>query len=158
MRKYIKLLVILMLAYAAYFHLIPAINIAISFKQHFAFFKNIIFWNELIQLFIFLFCGFGLLRLNRSARLIWLIFSGVVFFFNIFTIQMLIQGNFIMFKDLPFLNWVKIYGLFGLLFFSIIFLNLRGVKALFRTKTKPTVQPPKLTNPPPHRRIGDGVN
>jgi hypothetical protein len=110
----------------------PTINIMISFKQNFEFFRNIIFWSKLIQFFIFLFCGLGLLKLNRFARLIWLIYSGAVLFLNIPTIQLLIKRDFINFKDVPFLYWLKIYGLFGLLFSSIIFLNLRVTKELFR--------------------------
>jgi len=134
MSKYIKLLSILILSFALFFYLIPTINIMISFKQNFEFFRNIIFWSKLIQFFIFLFCGLGLLKLNKFARLIWLIYSGAVLFLNIPTIQMLIKGNFINFKDVPFLYWVKIYGLFGLLLFSIIFLNLRGTRILFSKK------------------------
>lgn len=137
MSKYVRVLAIVLLSYAIYFYLISAINIAISFKQDFEFFRSIFFWSNLIQFFIFLFCGYGLLKLNKSARLIWLIYSGVVLFVNIPTIQTLIKGNFINSKDVPFSYWIKIYGLFGLLIFSIIFLNLPGTKELFKKKKSP---------------------
>lgn len=132
MNKYIRLLAIVILGYAIYFYLISSINIAISFNQNFEFFRNIFFWSNLIQFLIFVFCGLGLLKLNRLARLIWLIYSGAVLFINVSTIQTLIKGNFINAKDVPFFNWMKIYGLFTLLIFSIIFLNLSGVRVLFK--------------------------
>jgi len=135
MSKYIRLLAIVISGYALYFYLIHAVNIAISFKQNLEFFRNIFFWSNLVQFLIFLFCGYGLLKLNNFARLIWLIYSGVVLFLNIPTFQMLIKRNITNLEDVPFSYWVKIYGLFGLLLFSLIFLNLRETKILFKKKS-----------------------
>ncbi|MGB4521083.1 MAG: hypothetical protein WBI28_04045 [Candidatus Omnitrophota bacterium] len=132
MNRYIRLLAIVILGYAVYFYLIPTINIAIASEQNLEFFSNIFFWSNLIQFFVFLFCGIGLLKLNRFVRLIWLIYSGAVLFINIPTLPVLIKRNFININDVPFSYWIKIYGLFGLLIFSIIFLNFPTVKVFFK--------------------------
>ena len=132
MMKYVRLLAIAILIYGAYFYFMPLVNIIISLRHNFTFVKDVIFWTDLIQLIIFFICGLGLLRCLRFARLIWLIYSIGMLFMNIPTFQILAQGDFLKFSDLPFMYWLKIYSLFVLLFFSIIFLNLPVIKVLFK--------------------------
>jgi len=133
MRKNIKILGCILLIYGIYFNLIPFVNGIKSLGINII--KEAIFWNNTFQLIINLFCGVGLLRLNKIARLTWLVYCGYILLINVPEIQMLIQGKFLKFDDVPLYYWIKNYTLFILIIYSLIFLNLPKIKALFIRKS-----------------------
>lgn len=134
MIKYIRALGFSILLYGVYFYLPPFLNQIKSLLTGFNFLKEFTFWNNIFLLFLYLFCGIGLMKLNRLARLCWLIYSSYMVIVNLSAIQMLIRGNFLQFKDLPLLHWIKLYSLFLIILFSIIFLNFSSIKLIFKEK------------------------
>lgn len=132
MRNSIRVLGLIIVIYAICFCLIPFINGIKSICINIAILKEAIFWDNAFQLFFHLICGIGILKLNKIARLAWLIYATYILLINVPEIQIIIQGKFFKFSDAPLWYWIKNYTLFLLIIYSLVFLNLPKVKEYFK--------------------------
>lgn len=98
--------------------------------------KETTFWIHLFLLFFYLFCGYGLMRINKLARFFWLIYSGYIVLASLLTIQSIFHGGFFKFEEIPLFYWLKFFTLFFLSLISLIFFNFSGIKLIFTAKAQ----------------------
>ena len=135
MKKNIILLGLVILIYGFYFYLLPLPNVIKSAISNTKLY-NVAYWN-VIGLVLHTFCGIGIVRLNKIARTIWLIYSTCFILigtpFVIASIQNISEG-FHKLVPMPPYYLVQGYGLFFIFVYSVIFLNLPKAKILFKGK------------------------
>lgn len=140
MKNTIRILGIIIIAFGAFFYIMPFINqvksVVISLKYF-----DVGVTLDLFNSILYTICGIGIFKLRKNARKIWLVYSGCIIFINLpfavafiqELIQELIKGQHII-TTFPFYYWIKVYGSLLLLVYSIIFLNLPKTKSFFKRK------------------------